>query len=109
VNKDYTIEKLTNATEALTVGSGDVRSRLIAAYNCLNTLTEQDFPPNLQSDWLWIIKQLTKYGPELTRDGKVLLGPVENTMRRIQNRTGVKIAKRISDLYWAVSDNVRYR
>ena len=32
MSRDYLIEKLTNAMEALTLGPGDVRSRLIAAH-----------------------------------------------------------------------------
>jgi hypothetical protein len=108
MNKVYVVEKLTNAMNSLALGPGDIRSRLVTAHQCMYTLSENDFPTGSQSDWRWIINQLTKNGPVMSPDGSVYMGSVANTMRSIQNRTGVKIATRISKLYWELSENNQY-
>ena len=73
----------------------------------MRSLRKSDFPNHLQADWDWIAKQLTKYGPLVGPGGQIRDG-VENTMRKIHNRTGVKIAQRISKLYWCITNNKRY-
>lgn len=104
----YAIEKLTDAIRCLATQPGDVRSRLVAAFMCFHTLQERDFPPQLRTDWNWLITQLTRYGPVWDYKGDVLVGSVEATLRSIQNRTGAKIAKKIYELYWSVSANTQY-
>jgi hypothetical protein len=104
----YAIEKLTDAIRCLATHPGDVRSRLIAAHMCLHTLQERDFPQHLHADWKWINRQLTRRDPVLDYKGDVLVGSVETTMRSIQNRTGAKIAKKLYELYWAISSNTQY-
>lgn len=104
----YTVEKLAGAIHCLATHSGDVRQRLVCAYQCFHTLTENDFPPELQSDWLWIKNELSKFGPRLNHQGEVYMSSVNNTMSRIRKATGTKIAERIYALYWAVSDKTPY-
>jgi hypothetical protein len=106
---EYVTEKLSNAMSALTTGKGDVRSRLIVAYLCVHSLKPEDFPSIHSNEWLSIITVLTKKGPIKNVDGEVLVSSVENTMKRIQNRTGEKLAKRIEKLYWQISLNDRYQ
>ena len=108
MNNDYVIEKLTDAMDALTTGRGDVRSRIKNAYSLMHTLRESDFPDNLREDWVWIHNEITKRGPLLGPNGEIWLGSVENTMRNIRNKTGQRIAQRISKLYWEISKNERY-
>ena len=108
MNNDYVIEKLTDAMDALTTGCGDVRSRVKNAFWLMHTLQERDFPDNLKEDWLWIHGEITKRGPLLGPDGEIWLGSVENTMRNIRNKTGQRIAQRISTLYWEISNNEKY-
>ena len=108
MNNDYVIEKLTDAMDALTTGRGDVRSRIKNAYSLMHTLRESDFPDNLREDWVWIHNEITKHGPLLGPNGEIWLDSVENTMRNIRNKTGQRIAKRISKLYWEISKNERY-
>lgn len=105
----YAVEKLTTALQVLTTHEGDARQRLACAYLSFHTLSERDFPPELADRWRWVTTQLTKFGPLLGRDGEVLRGSVDNTMRRVQKRTAAKIIEVIVDLYWAVSENERYR
>lgn len=93
--------------ESLTLGPGDIRSRLITAHQCMFTLRKDDFPSHLQADWSWIKQQLTKYGP-VVGPNRQIRDSVENTMRKVRNRTGVKIAERISKLYWSLSNNKKY-
>ena len=108
MNNDYVIEKLTDAMDALTTGRGDVRSRIKNAYSLMRTLRESDFPDNLREDWVWIHNEITKRGPLLGPNGEIWLVSVENTMRNIRNKTGQRIAQRISKLYWEISKNERY-
>ena len=108
MSNDYVIEKLTNAMDVLAMGRGDVRSRLRDAYLCMHTLKETDFPNDLKKDWTWIIEKLTQRGPLVGPDDKIILGSVGNTMRSIRNKTGQKIAQRISNLYWEISNNKKY-
>ena len=108
MNNEYVIEKLTDAMDALTTGRGDVRSRLKNAFILMHTLRESDFPDNLREDWIWIHNEITKRGPLLGPNDEIWLGSVENTMRSIRNKTGQRIAQRISKLYWEISNNEKY-
>ena len=105
----YTVEKLTAALESLATHPGDARERLGSAFLIFHTLTEKDFPPEYQEKWKWVMDKITKSGPILDYKGDVWRGSVENTMRRIKNKTASKILKVIYELYWVVSENKQYR
>jgi hypothetical protein len=100
----YTYEKLCSAVQCLATHPGDVRERLTGAFLAFHTLTEKDFPKEYRKDWTWINKELTKYGPLLNHKGEVWRGSVDNTMRRIKNKTALKIAERIVKLFWVIND-----
>lgn len=94
----YAHEKLTSAVHILAIGPGDVRSRLWHAYLEFSPIRKDHLPVDLQSDYEWIIKQLTRYEPneiERLRMGK---GMVQATLSRIKNSTGARIAQRIAEL-----------
>lgn len=88
-------EKFMVAERKLALGKGDVRDRLRGAYKALRILHEEEIPPPLRSDWHWIMNQLTRYGPEVDRDGTPYRTAVDHTMSRIRNSTGSRIAERI--------------
>jgi hypothetical protein len=94
----YAWEKLEAARHALSVGPGDIRSRLLSAYMAFHTLQEDDFPISLRKDWNWIVKQLTKKEPYILANGRIYSGSVEETCRAMKNKTGVKIAERLLKL-----------
>lgn len=105
----YAVEKLTNTLTCLATHPGDARQRLACAYKRLfHTLQEHHFPPECQEKWRWVMRQLTKCGPLKDCTGKIHVGSVDNTMRRVRKNTGAKIAEAIYELYWAVSKNQRY-
>ena len=105
----YVLEKLTNTVDLLATHPGDARARLKDAYLSFHTLTPDDFPPEHQAKWAWIMSEMVKFGPIISEyNGEVWRGAVENTMRRIRNSTAAKIAKAIYELYWALSSNQRY-
>ena len=104
----YTVEKLTSAIECLATHPGDARERVAAAFLSFHTLREEDFPPQCRKDWKWVINELTRFGPLLDHKGEVSRGSVENTVRRARNSTASKIAKKIYELYWVVSENQQY-
>lgn len=104
----YTVEKLTNTLECLATHPGDARERLTAAFHSFQTLRRDDFPNENRKDWDWVLEELTRYGPFLHK-GKVWRGSVENTMPHIRKASAAKIAKKIYELYWVVSENKQYR
>lgn len=103
----YAHEKLLAALESLATGPGDVRERLLVAYQTFHPLTESHFPPHLRKDFGWVLKQLKTREPIYDYKGRLDRGSVEETLRRIKNVTGVKIATRIYRLYHALDADVR--
>ena len=101
----YAHEKLAVTIHSLATGPGDIRKRLINAYLIFHTLGKEDFPKELQSDWDWVMKELKKFGPIRRDDGSVFRGSVENTCNKIKNKTGVKIAKKLLDMYLYLEHN----
>ena len=95
--KYHTAKKLlSKAMYSLATGRGDVRSRLKVAYCGFWVLDEEDFPEEFRKDWMWIKKQLTRFEPLYDKRGEIKISDaVENTMSRIKNKTGQKIAEKI--------------
>lgn len=89
------IERVYLAVEHLCIGQGDVRKRLQIAVATLLPLQEEEFPSELREDFNWVISQSTKYPSE---DPK-FRGNLEETMLRIKNSSGQKIAERIFHIY----------
>lgn len=104
----YPSEKLYQAMHTLATGKGDVRSRLLCAFMGFHTLNEGAFPPEFREDWKWVMEQMTKYGPLIDHKGEVWRGSVENTMNRIKNTTGEKIAEKIFNISWELHTNKKY-
>jgi len=88
-------QKLALAVHALAVGAGDVRSRLRNAFLILHVIHERDFPEALKGKWRWIDSQVTKFGPREDETGHIYMGSIDNTLGRIKNATGTKIAAAI--------------
>lgn len=105
---NYAQEKLYVAIRSLAIGQGDVRTRLVDAFMSFHTLKEDDLPPKHRKDWRWIITQLTKHGPICDYKGKIYKGSVENTMSKIRNSTGLKIATKIVDIGYDLLTNESY-
>jgi hypothetical protein len=98
-NHSYARQKLRETIYSLATGPGDIRKRLAQSYYGFFNLQKSDFPVELQTDWEWIQKELKKFGPIVREDGSVFRGSVENTCTRIKNSAGVKIAKKILNIY----------
>ncbi|HCU01440.1 TPA: hypothetical protein DIC62_01415 [Candidatus Nomurabacteria bacterium] len=103
---NYTREKLNNAVYELAVGPGDVRSRLLEAFQKCWFLTEDSFPEELRSDWSWINKEMNKFGPLRDKKGEIRTDAIDNTMARIKNATGVKIAYEIYELRFRMENYI---
>ena len=104
-SKSYVHGKLREVVYSLAVGPDDIRKRLVIAHLGFHQLRLEQFPKELQSDWKWVKKELTKFGPLLREDGSVFRGSVENTCNRIKKKTGVRIAQRILDIYLYLEHN----
>ena len=103
----YAYEKLLVALDSLATGPGDVRKRLLIAYESFHPLKEAHFPQHLRKDFRWVLDQVTKHGPVYDYKGRLDRGSVEETLRRIKNGTGVKIAAKLLRLYHALDAHVR--
>jgi len=122
----YASEKFMSAVHILAMGRGDVRSRLLSAWNGpLWVLTPEHLPEKLRKDFLWIEKQLHRYAefwPGQLKDlqkkeradntfkerfAHLYPDPVEATLRRIKNKTGSEIAVRIFSVYDSLESIVR--
>jgi hypothetical protein len=103
----YAHEKLLVALESLATGPGDVRERLLAAYETFHPLTPSHFPPHLRKDFDWVLKQLRQRDPVYDYKGRIIRGSVEETLRHIKNATGAKIATRVYRLYHALEAEMR--
>ena len=102
------LERVTGAVEALCVGEGDVRSRLMPATCVLAPLRDQDFPTKLQDQFRKLMRAATKYdASDLDRSLPLYpagswnerQGRIEATMRRSRRSTGKNIAQDIWSLY----------
>jgi len=91
----YTYEKLSDVERELTLGPGDMRSRLLSAFRYLDRLCEEDFPGELKEDYRWVIKKLTVQEPWRNYKGEIKVDAVEMTLGKMQNKTGVKIAQKL--------------
>jgi hypothetical protein len=71
----------------------------LLADELISSLNPNHFPDDLLPLWLDIKKNMTKYGPMTNYAGKPVSGAVANTMRKIHNSTGAKIAEKIYQLH----------
>lgn len=101
----YANQKLRSALFSLATGPGDIRMRLSETYQGFFMLRKEHFPKELQHDWEWIQKELKRFGPLLREDGSIFRGAVEHTCMRIKNKTGVKIAKKMLEMYLYLESN----
>lgn len=97
--KSYAHLKLMVTIHSLATGPGDIRKRLVDAHLIFHVLRREDFPKELQSDWEWVMKELTRFGPIYNSKGEQSIGTVQNTCNKIKNKTGIKIAKKLLDMY----------
>ena len=104
-NHSYAKGKLRETIFSLAIGPEDVRKRLAQAYQGFFALKKEHFPENLQSDWEWIHKELTKFEPPTREDGSIFRGSVDYTCSKIKKKTGVKIAKKLLDIYLDLESN----
>jgi len=96
---EYVKNRVAGAVFELCTGAGDVRSRLLSAHTEISMLVENQFPNELLGLWHEIHRMLTKHGAALDFEGKISEGAVSNTLRKIKNSTGVKIAKKLYELH----------
>jgi hypothetical protein len=94
------VERVYLAVEQLCTGQGDVRKRLEAAVLTLLPLQVREFPKCVQEDFDWVIRESTRYKSQYPK----FRGDLEETMLRIRNSTGQKIAQRIFKIYSSVQD-----
>ena len=97
-DSSYALEKLGLAIYEMTVGEGDIRSRLRTTFRQMCAISEKDFPEELMKDWVSIINRLTKRVSDL-KDTPYDEGNFEATLFRMRRKTASKIAADIVDLH----------
>jgi hypothetical protein len=105
----YANQLLAETVDMLAIGPGDVRSRLLDAYAVFHPLTTNHFPDHLRTEFEWVMKQLTKRKPYLDSDGQIIKGSVQVSIESMRNSTGVKIARKLLELHYALEDYIRTR
>lgn len=92
---NYAIEKYGQAIEGFATGPGDVRERLRSVCKHIAFISPTHVPDSekLQQDITWILDQMNKYAGDLHETS------METMMRRVQERTETKIAKRIHKVW----------
>jgi len=94
----YALEKLGLAVYELTIGEGNIKSRLRSAIRYLSAVYEKDFPEELRKDWRSIKKRLTKRESKY-KNTQFDEGRFEATIFPMHKKTGSKIAADIVDLH----------
>jgi hypothetical protein len=88
------IERFEIAVESLATGPGDVRSRLENAFLSIMIFRENDLPKDIQKDFSWVVKSLTKKESRYRGEGSI-----HSTLSQMKNVTGSKIASKIFVMY----------
>lgn len=96
---EYAKNRISKAIFVLCTAPGDVRSRLLEANEVTSALNDNHFPDELLPLWRDIHEMLTKHGPATNFEGKMWDGAISNTLRKIRNSTGTKIAKKLYELH----------
>lgn len=102
---NYVKSRISDAVFELCTGPGDVKARLLSATKETISLTSRSFPDELWPLWVEIHSMLTKHGPRTDIEGAMLGGAIDNTLQKIQKRTGTKIAIKIYELHRALQSN----
>jgi len=124
----YAYEKFSQAVHMLATGAGDIRSRLLHAWQGPLWVLDADkhLPEDLRKDFVWIKEQLHRFCEEwpgqlrdLEQKEKLLPNcnkkeyaylypdPVKATLKRIRLNTGAKIAHRIYSIYDSLESKAR--
>ncbi len=86
--------QLTQAVNALAVGPGNVRFRLLSAFYYLAQVNGTRLPKDIRTDFQWVMSMLTRRQPRF--QGPVVYeSKVEASLASMRDTTGAKIAKRI--------------
>ena len=98
----YANQLLSRTVDTLATAPGDIRSRLLLAFEAFHPLTPAHFPEPLRKDFEWVMKQLTKHEPYVNYEGDVKKGSVQVSLEHMRNSTGVKIAEKLLQLHYAI-------
>ena len=105
----YAHQLLSSAIDTLATGPGDVRSRILEAYLTIHPLTPEHFPAPLREEYAWVLRQITRHGPQIDYMGRIRKGAVEVSLAHMRNSTGVKIAQKLLALHYAIDSHVNPR
>jgi len=100
----YAHEKLSDAIRILATHPGNLRERLVVAFNPLSPISSKDFPPSLQKDWDALKSRSTKSGPIIDNKGIVTVGSLYRTLGNARYITLTKIAEELFSLFENLKD-----
>jgi hypothetical protein len=101
----YVQSKLVEAIEWMAWHPGDVRARLQDVYMVLIAINDEEWPPELLSQWKHLERRLTARGPvTIANSDRVITGAAKNTLRRMRNSTASKLAQMLIGLAHSVRE-----
>jgi hypothetical protein len=101
----YVKRRISDAVYVLCTAKGDVRSRLLLADRATDGLSDNSFPDELKPKWAEIKNLLRQHGAVFNDSGGVAIGAIANTLKKIRNSTGSKIAEKIFELHRDLEKN----
>ena len=100
LNFEYAKEKLYNIIKYLATAKGDMRDRLNVVSVDISLLTQDNFPEDIRPDWKFVEEKIYKYPEKLNWNGnRQIMGSIEHSLSRMQNRTACKIAEKLFYLW----------
>lgn len=115
----YAREKFNRAVYSLATGKDEIRRRLLPIFQGdLLCITPRHLPPNLQEDYRWIMRQVTKFDEKYQGDNRhfksndgrydhLIPTKLEATLFRIRRNTGAKVAVKIFDICSSLNEESR--
>lgn len=94
----YSYGKLCEVIRRLTIGEGDVKSRLTYSSDYIQMIQKSMLPCELHEKWDKIYNSLTKFPQS---DGRT---DMQVTLRKIRNSTGSKIAQQLLNFQCDLSE-----
>ena len=99
----YAFSLLRTALDEMTWSKGDVRRRLVAAFERhLHPISPEDFPETLQGEWEEIRKLMTLKPPYKDHRGDILYSSARETLMSKRNATVEKLVQRLINLSYEV-------
>jgi hypothetical protein len=104
IDADYLWEKLYPAAWKLARSADTIHQRIDAAFEAIQGMAGEDFPPEQRLRYNDIVTRMTVRGAVRGADGGVATGAVDNTLATMPDDEATEIAEEIFELFVAVAE-----